>query len=450
MQIILLSGGSGKRLWPLSNDTRSKQFLKLLADEKGGKESMVQRVVRQLRESGLGSTINVATSISQKDVITNQLGNDITVITEPERRRTFPAIALSSAYLAYEKQCPLDETIVVMPCDTFTGTEYFDAVKKMVEAVECNISKLVLMGVRPTYPSAKYGYIVPEKEKNAAGAYKVNHFTEKPTVEMAEKLLAEGALWNGGVFAFRLGYLTEFVKQYVDSQNFEEIRARYNEFPGINFDYEVVEKEESVTVIPFSGEWKDLGTWNTLTDELKDHAIGNVILDNETRNTHVINELELPLMCLGVNNLVIAASNDGILVSEKSKSENIKTYANMLKHRPMFEERRWGEYKVVDMTEFPDGYKTLTKQLIIRAGKHISYQIHHHRTEVWTFIDGEGELILDDVKTIVKRGDTVCIKKEMKHAVRAITDLRFIEVQSGDLLIEEDIERFDWDWENCK
>lgn len=134
-------------------------------------------------------------------------------------------------------------------------------------------------------------------------------------------------------------------------------------------------------------------------------------MDDESGNTHVINELELPIMCIGARNLVIAASNDGILISDKGKSENIKTYADRLQRRPMFEERRWGEYKVVDTAEFPDGYKSLTKQLKIKSGKCISYQVHCHRDEVWTFIDGEGELVLDGVMSVVGRGDTVIINK---------------------------------------
>ena len=161
----------------------------------------------------------------------------------------------------------------------------------------------------------------------------------------------------------------------------------------------------------------------------------------------MINELELPIMCIGVDNMVVAASHDGILVTDKSKSENIKAYADKLKRRPMFEERRWGEYKVIDMLEMPDGYKMLTKQLRINAGKNISYQVHHHRSEVWTFIDGEGLLVLDGKVTKIGRGDTVNISRETKHAVKAITDLVFIEVQAGDLLVEEDIDRFEWKWD---
>lgn len=278
--------------------------------------------------------------------------------------------------------------------------------------------------------------------------YKVSRFTEKPDVPVAERLISEGAFWNGGVFAFRLGYMTDIVSRYVNAGTFAEIRSRYVEFPKISFDYEVAEKAGSVAVIPFAGEWKDLGTWNTLTDELKEHAIGNVILDRESENTHVVNELDLPVMCVGARNLVVAASCDGILVSEKSKSEHIKTYADRLQCRPMYEERRWGEYKVIDTVSFSDGHKTLTKQVRIKSGKDISYQVHRHRNEVWTFIDGDGMLALDGKVTKIGRGDTVCIRKGMRHAVKAITDLLFIEVQSGDPLMEEDVERFDWNWES--
>lgn len=418
----------------------------MLTAPDGSKESMVQRVIRQLKESGFSDSITVATSASQRDVIINQLGDEISVVTEPERRDTFPAIALASSYLTHEMHCSADEIVVVMPCDPYTEAGYFETIKRMADAVMDNRAELVLMGIRPTYPSAKYGYVVPVSDNGESGIYRVSRFTEKPDVMTAEKLISEGAFWNGGVFAFRLGYMTDIVSRYIQTDTFAGIRSRYGEFPKISFDYEVAERAQSVAVIPFSGGWKDLGTWNTLTDELRDRTIGNVILDKESKNTHVINELELPIMCIGAQNLVIAASCDGILISEKSKSEDIKAYADRLQRRPMYEERRWGEYKVIDTVEFPDGYKTLTKQLKIKSGKGISYQVHRHRDEVWTFVDGEGMLVLDDEVTKIGRGDTVCIRKGVKHAVKAVTDLLFIEVQSGDLLVEEDIERFDWNW----
>lgn len=447
MQIILLSGGSGSRLWPLSNNTRSKQFIKLLDAPDGTKESMVQRVLRQLRESGITDSVTIATSATQHDTIINQLGENVSVVTEPERRDTFPAIALASCFLKFEKMCNDDEIVVVMPCDPYTELEYFHVIERMAEAAKTNSAELVLMGITPTYPSEKYGYIVPRiNETNNGKLYAVSRFTEKPDESTAKNLIAEKAFWNGGVFAFRLGYIMDITNKYVSADNFAEIRSRYCKFPKISFDYEVAEKANSVAVVPFSGQWKDLGTWNSLTDEIEEHTLGNVITDDDIVNTHIINELDLPILCLGTENLVIAASNDGILITEKERSEQIKKYADKLHHRPMYEERRWGEYKVIDCIEFPDGYKALTKRLHVKAGKSISYQIHRYRDEVWTFIDGEGELVLDGVKKSVHRGDTIVIKKGMKHIVRALTDLIFIEVQSGDILSEEDIERFDWIW----
>jgi mannose-1-phosphate guanylyltransferase len=406
---------------------------------------MVQRVVRQIKSAGICRDIIFATSVSQRDIITNQLGEDISVVTEPCRRDTFPAIALATSYLSKEMHCDDDEVVIVMPCDSFTEAHYFDVIGEMAKAVEQDAAELVLMGIRPTYPSAKYGYVVPEPGEGAV--LRVSRFTEKPDVATAEQLIAQHALWNGGVFAFRLGYLNRIVEKYVAADSFAEVRSRYTEFPKISFDYEVAEKAQSVAVLPYAGEWKDLGTWNTLTDELHDHAIGNVIMDDSTENTHVINELELPIMCIGAKDMVIAASCDGILISEKRKSEDIKRYADQLTHRPMYEERRWGEYKVVDSIEFADGHKALTKQLLIKAGKNISYQVHHHRDEVWTFVDGEGLLVLDGEVQKVGRGDVINIRKGVKHAVKALTDLRFIEVQSGDDLIEEDIDRYDYVWE---
>lgn len=446
MQIILLSGGSGTRLWPLSNDARSKQFLKLLpVSQRDIRESMVQRVVRQILDSNINATLTVATSPIQQDTILSQLGDKVDIVTEPSRRNTFPAICLAVEYLRKVKNCGRDETVVVMPCDPFTEKGYFEIISKMANCVEENVAELVLMGIKPTYASSKYGYI-----KTVAafkdGVSKVKSFIEKPRKEEAEKLIAEGALWNGGVFAFKVGYILDIAEKYIGNKSFEEIKDNYEVFPKISFDYEVAEKAKSVAVIPFSGEWKDLGTWNSLTEELNHRVFGNVITDGTESNTHIINELGIPLMCIGTEDLVIAASPDGILVSEKSKSENIKEYAESLKSRPMYEERRWGQYWVIDYIEFPDGYCALTKRLTLNAGASISYQEHVYRDEEWTFIDGEGEIILDGVRKKVKRGMTINIPKGTRHALRAITSLTFIEVQSGSNLVEEDIVRYPLDW----
>ena len=469
MQLVLLSGGSGKRLWPLSNNARSKQFLPLLEKEDGTMESMVQRVVRQARLANLTNEITLATNASQLDIITNQLGDNVSVVTEPERRDTFPAIALAASYLKLAKQCADDEVVVIMPCDPYTELGYFETISKMVECVKANVADLVLMGIAPTYASEKYGYVIPVHEgDNENDNYKmVSRFTEKPSVEVAKTFLKQGAYWNGGVFAFRLGYMLDIVEKYLPISreeitnnlrvihgnsrsekitDFASVRARYSEFPKISFDYEVAEKAESVAVVPFNGEWKDLGTWNTLTDELNTPVIGNAVMGAHCENTHVINELQNPIFVDGLKDVVVAACPDGILVCSKEHSEEIKKSVENLTPRPMYEERRWGTYRVLDDSYYADGRHSLTKSITLKEGKNISYQIHHHRSETWTFVQGEGIFVLDGQEQIVKAGDTVVIPVEHWHAIKALSELTFIEVQSGNPLIEEDIERTEWKW----
>ena len=443
MKIILLSGGSGKRLWPLSNDARSKQFLKVLESPKGGRESMIQRVVRMIRENNLTEDITISTGANQKDIIEIQLGKDIAVVAEPYRRDTFPAIALACSYLA-SQNTSYDEPIIVMPCDSFTEDGYFKIIEKMANACSKQEADIVLMGIKPSYPSSKYGYIVPVKYEGTDKIMKVAKFTEKPDASTAEKLIQQGAMWNGGVFAFKLGYILEILGHYLSSVSFDEVRNSFENLPKISFDYEIVEKAMSVAVVEYDGIWKDLGTWNVLTEELKDKNHGNVIADN-CDSSYIINEFDIPMVCMGINNAIIAATPDGILISDIEQSENLKNLVAPAK-RPMYERRRWGTYQVIDYIEYPDGYCALTKRITLNPGKNISYQRHTYRSEVWTIIDGEGEIVLGNHKKRVQRGDTIFIAKLQMHALRALTPLTFIEVQSGKNLIEEDIERFEYDW----
>ena len=445
MKLVLLSGGSGKRLWPLSNDARSKQFLPLLEKEDGTMESMVQRVVRQIYEEHLTDRITIATNTIQSDIIINQLGDNVEIVAEPERRDTFPAIALASAYLSLKKGCSDDETVVIMPCDPYTGAGYFKTIRRMAELAEAGAAELVLMGIAPTSPAEKYGYVIPG-EAVAENCLKVSRFTEKPDKETAKGLIGRGSLWNGGVFAFKLGYMMGIVRKYIRADKFETVRSNYSALPKISFDYEVAEKAASVAVVPFEGSWKDLGTWNTLTDELHRPALGNAILGPGCTNVHGINELSNPIFVEGISDAVVAACPDGILVCAKNATESIKKSVEGLSKRPMYEERRWGTYRVLDDTVYADGNHALTKSITIKPGKNISYQIHHHRSETWTIVEGEGIFVLDGVARTVKAGDTVYIQREHFHAIRAVTDLTFIEVQFGNPLVEEDIERFEWKW----
>lgn len=426
MQIILLSGGSGKRLWPLSNDARSKQFLKLLPSPDGGKESMIQRVVRQIKKAELTNDIVVATGANQLGVIENQLNGQLSIVTEPCRRDTFPAILLTCSYLA-DKGTSLDEPVIVMPCDSYTENAYFSVLKKMADAVERNDADIVLMGIEPIYPSAKYGYIIPDSEQSSNEVMPVKRFTEKPDVATAEKLISENALWNGGVFAFKLGYIMDLAKQMTVDNSYKELYKGYGNLTKISFDYAVVEKAKSVAVVPYSGKWKDLGTWNTLTDELEEHFHGNVVTD-DSESSYVFNELEIPVVCIGAKDMVVAASPDGILVSYLRQSENLKNIVGNFHYKPMCEEQEWGDYKVINKTELKDGFTSITRLVTLKPNCPLSSYSQISHDKVWTFIDGEGEIILDGEYIKVKRGDTIKISKSQLYEIRSISSLTFIEV----------------------
>lgn len=440
MNIILLSGGSGKRLWPLSNEIRSKQFLKVVKSENDVIESMVQRVYRQL-SAATEAKITIATSASQVETIKNQLGEKVSVVVEPERRNTFPAIALSAAYLRFEKNCPLDETVLVLPVDPYVDDEYFHMLNTLDAAVRDNAADIVLMGVKPTYPSEKYGYIIPECIDKTANP--VREFKEKPDAKTAEEYIRQGALWNCGVFGFRLSYLMDIVNSTVECASFDDVLRQYGAFEKTSFDYAVVEKSKSVAVVSYSGEWKDLGTWNTLTEVMGTKPIGDAVVTEDCKNTHVINELELPIIVMGANDMVVAASPDGILVADKNRSSFIKQYVDDRKARPMFEERSWGEYKVLDLAVSEDGTKALTKRKKIHAGKCIEYQSHQSRSEVITVISGKCVITINDRAHEAYAGDTYAVAEGVKHGLLAVTDTEIIEVQVGKELIADGTELYE-------
>ncbi|MBY0012607.1 sugar phosphate nucleotidyltransferase [Paenibacillus typhae] len=451
MKLVLLSGGSGKRLWPLSNDSRSKQFLKVLESPAGEPESMVQRVWRQLEEAGMTGSSYLATGRSQVESIQSQLGSHVPIIVEPERRDTFPAIALTAAYLYSIAGVSPAETVAILPVDPYVEASFFDTVVRLEQTMEESGANLALMGVVPEHASEKYGYIIPTSDAAGASGYlQVSHFQEKPDRVQAEGLISKGALWNCGVFAFRLGYLLDILQSKGLPLNYEELQKQYKLMASISFDYEVVEKEEKIVVQPYAGFWKDLGTWNTLTEEMSSNLVGKGVVTSDSERTCLINELDIPITVIGAKDLIIAASPDGILVTHKAESPRIKEVLKSHEQRPMYEERRWGHYKVIDYVKYDEGNEVLTKRIFIEKGKNISYQLHHKRSEIWTFVSGEASIVINEKMHTVKAGDVVRIPEGTKHAILALTDVEFIEVQSGSELVEEDNIRITLDWEDIE
>ncbi len=440
MRVVILSGGSGSRLWPLSNAVQSKQFLQVLSGPDGQKESMLQRVCRQLDEAGIADDrICVVAGSEQADYIRAQVGPKSILIEEPARRNTFPAIALSVLHLSEIQGADLSEPVIVMPADVYTEQGYFDTLRKMAQLCEEDLSSLILMGIRPKSASDQFGYMVPEDGDSQI--LKVNHFVEKPPVQEAEKLIQNGALWNGGVFAFRLGWMLERVRASAGDVSYGELSRQYDLLEKTSFDYAVVEKVSDIAAVPYDGEWMDLGTWGSLSSRMEDTVFGNTICVRGCGGTTVINELPLPMAVIGIKDSVVCATWDGILVADKKESVHLKDDVDVSMLRPMYEQRRWGDYSVLESMDAGDGRKSLTKHLVIANGKALSYQKHQHRDEIWTILAGTGEVTVGERTMRVKAGDVVKIPAGTLHCARGICGLHIVEVQIGEELEEKDIER---------
>ena len=432
MQIILLSGGSGRRLWPLSNDVRSKQFIRIFRNENGEYESMVQRMYRQIRKVDPDAVVTIATAKSQVSAIRNQLGDRVGISVEPCRRDTFPAIALASAYLRDVQGVPEEEPVVVCPVDPYVEDDYFAALKDLGAQAARGEANLVLMGIAPTYPSAKYGYIIPSDQGMLSA---VQAFREKPDEDTAKRYIAKGALWNGGVFAYKLGYVLRKVHERIEFTDYNDLLTKYDTLEKISFDYAVVEKESRIQVLRYAGQWKDLGTWNTLTEAMEEPTIGDVILSDTCENVHVINDLDIPVVCTGLKDVVVAAAPDGILVSDKGQSSYIKPIVDKLEHGIMYAEKSWGSFRVIDVQ---DGSMTFRIQL--NPGHSMKYHCHQRRDEVWTVVSGIGYAVIDGEKQPVKAGDVIQLPVGVFHTVYAETELKIIEVQLGSDISVEDKE----------
>ena len=401
MNIVLLSGGSGKRLWPLSNDIRSKQFIKIFKCPDGSYESMVQRVYRQIKQVDKGATVTIATSKTQVSAIHNQLGEEVGISVEPCRRDTFPAIALATAYLADVQGVNPEEPVVVCPVDPYVEDDYFEALKALSEQAAKSEANLVLMGIEPTYPSEKYGYIIP---KNSSAVSDVATFKEKPDAETAKAYIAQGALWNGGVFAYKLRYVLDKAHELIDFTDYKDLFDKYAELNKISFDYAVVEKEPKIQVMRFAGQWKDLGTWNTLTEAMGEPS-----------------------------------------VSDKEQSSYIKPYVDKIDQQIMFAEKSWGSFRVLDVED-----ESLTIKVTLNPGHSMNYHSHMNRDEVWVVISGTGRTVVDGAERPVHVGDVVQMQAGCRHTVLADSELQLIEVQLGKEISVHDKQKFPLEQETTR
>lgn len=435
MKVLLLSGGSGQNLWPLSNDVRSKQFIKLFQHE-DNEESLLQRIYRQLHHCDNDAFCAIATSKPQVSTIQNQLGHDVVLSVEPSRKDTFAAIALACEYLQYNDLADKDETILVCPVDLYVEDTFFETVFALDTIIQDHRAKLCLIGIEPQGYSTKYGYI----ERDDQDTFKAFH--SRVGENIAKSLVEEGALWNSGIYAFRLGYLLEKAKDYLHYQDYIDLYKHYNNIKPISFDDAIVSKEESIQVIPYEGNWLDIGSWDAFSTIMEENVIGKGIVGDSCTNVQIVNELNIPIVALGLNDSVISASSQGILVTSKKDSENIKPYVDQMNPQVMYAEKSWGAFHIIDVNE-----NSLTIKVTMKAGEHMNYHSHERRDEVWTIVRGEGKTIVEGMEQHVHPGDVITMDAGCKHTIIALTDLDIIEVQLGKDISINDKEVFPYIFE---
>lgn len=328
MHIIILSGGSGKRLWPLTNEQRSKQFIRCLKREDGERESMLQRVYRQIREIYPEERITIAANEAQTGVIREQIGDEADISAEPCGRDTFAAIALAAAYLHDIKGVGRDETAVVCPSDFYGDPTFFLLLDNLENEVRSGRCDMALIGKNPEAVNTEYGYILPAGSEAISD---VRAFIEKPDAGMAKEVIEQGALWNCGVFAFRIGFVLDKMQEIAGCAEYARMLEGFAGLPKISFDNAVVEKlcecdaaQSRIRVVRYTGAWRDIGTWGAFTEIMDEPVQGNVITDETCRNVSVINEMDVPVMIMGMENTIITATKNGILVAAVDKTDNIR------------------------------------------------------------------------------------------------------------------------------
>lgn len=451
MKIVLLSGGSGQRLWPLSNDSCSKQYIKFIQRDPNAHKvgvsdncSMLQRVYEQLEAVGLAKEVVIVASEAQKELIVSQLPEDkIKMALEPMRRDTFPAVMLAVSFLYNSCKISENEAIVVLPVDPYVTLDYFKKIMDLAYIVEQHSESVGLLGAKPSYPAEKYGYIL--KGENKGVFWNVAGFVEKPSIQIAQELIRDGSLWNCGVFCFTLQTARLWMEKYNLPLEYDILVENYAKLPCRSFDYEVLEKWNKIVTVVYDDMWKDIGTWNTFTEEMAQPIIGQAILDGACKNCHVVNTLDIPMIVMGGQDMVIAASHDGILIADKERSSYLKDCLKQIELVSRYEERRWGTIKTLDRKE-EENASVCTNKVKVESGQYTTYHYHLRHKELITILNGEGEIVIGKNKVKLVPGITMEIKEGEKHAIRAVDKLQYIEILLGDLSGDDVVrEIYEWD-----
>jgi len=455
MKVIILAGGSGTRLWPLSRSNFPKQFLNL---KNTGRSLFQLTIERSFRLAG-PDQIYIVTNSAYKFLVLGQLEelgikfNENNVLIEPAGKNTLPAILYGVKEI---QKSGNEDLVVVFPSDHIVqdGEDFLSAIQNgQVLAGEY----LITYGIKPDKPHTGYGYIKPGDSLYAG--YRVAEFKEKPDKETALIYLQEGYLWNSGMFMFHTGIFMEEVRRYCPEvyQAFDGggIDAAYEKTPAISIDYGIMEKSERVAVVPLAVKWNDFGSFDSFYEEFKRDGKGNilfndgVLIDSANNLLHTAKDKVAAL--IGVNDLIVVDERDALLICKKDHAQRVKEVVDYLKgkgdnrvdwHMTVY--RPWGSY-----TTLEEGFFYKIKRITVLPGKRLSLQLHYHRSEHWVVVQGTAKVTVEGEETLVRSGESTFVQSGRRHRLEnpGRVSLEVIEVQLGEYLAEDDIVRFDDDYD---